>query len=164
MYGYIIIYRVTGMTLYAIKKEILKMKKSMNKSMKKSMKCLMVILSVLIISGLTGCGKYQSNYSAVMHVHTNDSESGSMSFSEFEGTESFKLKCTDSDQKLKYSGKLSKGNATVYYDNGGNKTELFKVSSGEEIDSTLEGLEKGDLYIIVETDEKCEEGNFSFEL
>ena len=132
--------------------------------MKKSMKSLMVMLAIIFIFGLTGCGKYQSHYSAVMHVHTNDSDSGTMSFSEFEGTESFTLKCTDSGQKLKYSGKLDKGNATVYYDNDGSKTELFKVSSGEEIDSTLEGLEKGKLYIIVETDEKCEEGSFNFEL
>jgi hypothetical protein len=131
--------------------------------MKKSMKRLMMMLSVLFIFGLAGCGKYQSHYKAVMHVQTNTSDSGTLSFSEFEGTESFKIKCTDSGQKLKYSGKLDKGNATVYYDNGGKKTELFKVSAGEEINSTLEGLEKGDLYIIFETDEKCEEGSFSFE-
>ena len=122
------------------------------------------MLAVLSLFGLVGCGKYQSHYSAVMHVHTNTSDSGTMSFSKFEGTETFTLKCTDSGQKLKYSGKLDKGNATVYYDNGGNKTELFKVSAGEEIDSTLEGLEKGKLYIIIETDGKCEDGSFDFEL
>ena len=132
--------------------------------MKKSMKSLMMMLLVVFLFGLTGCGKYQSHYSAMMHVQTNTSDSGSVSFSKFEGMESFTLKCTDSKQKLEYSGKLDKGNATVYYDNGGNKTELFKVSAGEEIASTLEGLEKGKIYIIIETDETCEDGNFNFEL
>ena len=65
---------------------------------------------------------------------------------------------------LKYTGTLAKGSATVYYDNDGTKKELFSVSAGEDVDSSFEALEKGTLYIIIETDGTAEGGDFSFSI
>ena len=88
-----------------------------------------------------------------------------MSFVEFEGTEVFKLKCKSKDQAIiVYSGKLEAGSLTVYYDCGGTKTELFSLQSGEDIQSAGGYLPKDTIYIIVETSEKCSNGNLSFEV
>ena len=131
--------------------------------MKKTVKYILLLLTVIAVFGLTGCSNYSSHYKAMMYVHSNTSDKAEISFSTFEGTGVYKLKCRDSSEKLKYTGKLDKGSATVYYDNNGTKTELFRVGAGEEVDSVLEGLEKGTIYIILETDGKCEEGKFVFE-
>ncbi|MBR6402146.1 MAG: hypothetical protein IKS48_02025 [Eubacterium sp.] len=99
-----------------------------------------------------------------MCVYTNDSDSASLSFSTFEGTKSSKLNSKESGNSLKYTGKLGKGAATIYYDDDGTRKELFTIKGGETVDSKIEGLDKGKLYIIFESDGKCEEGSFKFEL
>ena len=52
------------------------------------MKKVIVILFVVafVIIGLCGCSKYTSHYFAVGFVHSNDQDSASMSFFEFEGS------------------------------------------------------------------------------
>ena len=52
----------------------------------------------------------------------------------------------------------------VYVDYDGTKKELFKLSDGEEINSSLKDLKEGTVYVIFETDGKCENGEFEFEL
>ena len=113
---------------------------------------------------LTGCRSYASHYNTTMCVYTNDSDSASLSFSTFEGTKSSKLNSKESGNSLKYTGKLGKGAATIYYDDDGTRKELFTIKGGETVDSKIEGLDKGKLYIIFESDGKCEEGSFKFEL
>lgn len=121
-------------------------------------KILPLILIVLI---LTGCSKYPSHYNAVGFVHSNDSSSEFMDFHSFDGSISFKLKA---GEQLEYSGKLDIGSATVYYDCDGSKKELFEINSGEEVDSSVDTPGGGSLYIIVETGEKCEDGEMKFEV
>lgn len=132
--------------------------------MKKVIKNVFVILMLIMCFGLTGCTGYASHFKAFVLVTQETSNASSMSFSTIEGQKSFKMKCKASGEKLKYYGKLEKGNATVYYDNDGTKKELFKIGEGETVESTLEGLEKGKIYVIVETDGKCENGSFKFEI
>ena len=74
------------------------------------------------------------------------------------------LKCKNETGTLNYSGKLEKGNVIVYVDYDGTKKELFKLSDGEEINSSLKDLKEGTVYVIFETDGKCENGEFEFEL
>ena len=121
-------------------------------------KILPVLLVALI---LTGCAKYPSHYNAVGFVHSNDSSSAFMDFHSFDGDISFKLKI---GERLKYSGKLGSGSATVYYDSDGTKKELFKINAGDEVESSIETPGGGSLYIIVETDEKCEDGEMKCEV
>ena len=42
--------------------------------------------------------------------------------------------------------------------------ELFTLHSGETVDSSLTSLKSENLYLIVETDGKCENGDLSFTL
>lgn len=131
--------------------------------MKKS-KILIALFLVLSSLLSTGCSKYTSHYSSIMSVHTNTSSSASLSFYVFDGTEADTLKCKEEPGKLEYSAKLEKGSATVYVDYDGTKKELFSINGGEEVSSTLTGLEKGTVYVIIETSGKCESGSFDFEM
>jgi len=119
-----------------------------------------LIASLIILLLLTGCGKYSSSYKAIGFVHSNGSASAEMSFYSFDGTMVFKLK-SSGEGDLKYTAKLESGTATVYYDYYGTKSELFTISPGEELDSHGGYVESGTVYIIVETNGECMNGEFS---
>ena len=124
-----------------------------------------VLLALILLLCLAGCSKYSSHYSAVMSVSSNTSNNAYMSFSSFKGTRAFKMNCkSGSEGVLEYSGKLEVGSATVYYDNGGSKTELFSIKGGEKVETSALKVNPGTVYVIVETDGKCEEGRFDFSL
>lgn len=125
----------------------------------------MIALTVAVITlfSLTGCSAYKSHYKAVGFVHSNESASSFMSFYSFDGRMVFKMKSTG-EGDLTYSAKLESGSATVYYDYYGTKTELFSVSAGEEISSHGGYVEAGTVYVIVETDGECKNGDFQFSL
>ena len=131
-----------------------------SKSLVRSAVALMLALAMLLCS--FGCGGYKSKYRAVGFVHSNDTESAYMSFYTFEGTMVFKFHTTR-ESDIKYSAKLESGSATVYYDYSG-KQELFSVKGGEELDSRGGYVDNGTIYVIVETDGECMNGEFSFRI
>ena len=120
-----------------------------------------VIISVIL--PLSSCGKYASHYKAVGFVHSNESKSAFMNFYSFEGTMVFVMNKTG-DEQLQYSAKLESGNLKVYYDNGGEKTELSSLSDGETQEISFENIADGTVYIIVETDGACLNGELSFNI
>ena len=125
---------------------------------------LVAVFMALLLLTLSGCNRYNSHYKAVAFVHTNTTKNASMSFSSFEGSMVFKLKCESADEKINYSAKLENGSAKVFYDCNGEKTELFSVNSGDDI-SEIDGvLQKGTVYIIVEMSGAGKEGRFNFEI
>ena len=126
---------------------------------KKSVKLVLVMAALALF--LAACGRYVSSYRAVGLVRTNSAGAASMSFMTFEGRMVFRLKCAQ-DQRLNYEAKLTSGRAAVYCDADGTKTELFSLGAGEELASSFGPLQKGTVYIIVETDGRCEEGGFRF--
>ena len=127
--------------------------------MKKTL--LVLILVALCLVCLAGCSKYRSHYSAVVLITTNTSKVGSARFGSLNGTMVFKLK---SDGVLNYSARLTGGSATVFYDYDGTKMELFSIGSGQEVGPASVSVTPGTVYVIVETDGKCEEGEFSFDV
>lgn len=122
------------------------------------------IVMLLLLFSLFGCNKYTSSYKAVAFVHTNTSKNAHMSFSSFEGTMVFKLKCESGDEKINYSANLESGSAKVFYDCDGTKIELFSVNAGDEISDIGGALKKGTLYIIVEMSEVGKNGRFNFDI
>ncbi len=124
-------------------------------------KRVILLVSALLLMSFGGCGKYSSSYKAVAFVHSNESDSAFMSFYSFEGRMVFKLK-TSAEGDLKYTARLESGSAAVYYDFYGTKEILFSISGGEEIDSHGGYVEPGTVYIIVETDGACNNGDFRF--
>ena len=121
-------------------------------------------LGMALLFCLSGCGKYTSHYNATAFVHSNESDSAFMSFWKFEGTMVFKLKCKSADEALAWSAKLETGSATIFYDCGDGKTELCALNAGDDLQDVLDELTPGTVYIIVETDGKCETGNFDFKI
>ena len=120
-----------------------------------------LILVVLCLVCLVGCGKYKSHYSALLMVSSNSSKEASVRFTNLFGTKVVKLK---SDGVLNYSGKIGTGKATVFYDYNGTKQELFTLESGQEIGPASVKVTPGTVYVIIQTDGKCEEGQFSFDV
>ena len=138
--------------------------KRKDKNMKK-LKITIISLLLLLSVSLTGCGKYVSSYSAAALVKSNTSKSASISFLELKGTVVYTLKCKSGDEgRLVYSGNLDGGSMTVYYDCDGEKKELFSLNGKESVSSSLEDLKEGKVYIIIETDGRCENGSLSFKL
>lgn len=123
-----------------------------------------LLLASLMIFSLVGCSAHLSHYSALMLVTTNKSDEASMSFSSFNGTKVFTLSLTEGGV-IKYSAVIESGEATVYIEVGENKTEMFKITSGESINSYYELYNyKGKVYITVESNGKISEGRFDFEV
>lgn len=120
--------------------------------------------AVLALLMLPGCTRYQSQYKAVGFVHSNTSKNASMEYSSFEGTMVFQLKCGSGEETIHYSAKLEAGSVRVSYDCGGTKTELFGIGSGEEVSQSGGVLQKGTVYLIVETSGASRGGQFAFEV
>ena len=135
------------------------------KKRSKKLTALAVLALILFALCLSGCSKYKSKYKAVGFVHSNTSGSAFMTFYEFDGTMVFKLQNRKGmEGQVEYSAKLETGNAAVYYDLGGTKTELFSIREGEEVSSTLGLKGSGTVYMIVQTDGKCQNGEFRFDI
>ena len=140
--------------------QIMKNKTKTNKYIKKTIALTVAVITLL---SLTGCSAYKSRYRAVGFVHSNEPTSSFMNFYSFDGRIVFKMKSTG-EGDLTYSAKLESGSATVYYDYYGTKTELFSINAGEEISSHSGYIEAGTVYVIVETDGECQNGDFQFSL
>ena len=120
-----------------------------------------LVLIILAMACFVGCSRYTSRYSAVLLVSTGTSKAGSINFTSFSGTKVFKLK---SSGQLNYSAELGTGNAIVYYDCNGTKTQLFSIGAGQKVGPSSIAVTPGTVYVIVETDGKCQEGKFSFDV
>lgn len=129
--------------------------------MKKGRAFLAALLLLLAAAGLTGCEKYTSHYFAAAFVHSNVSDAAEMSFWQFEGTMVFKLRCK-AGEKLHCTGTVKSGEINVFYDCGESKDLLCSLENGSEIDHTLPLTVAGTVYVIVEAQEKCENGQLSF--
>jgi len=121
---------------------------------------------LLMIMLLSGCASpYSSKYSAIGFVHSNTSEKAYMSFYRFEGRMAFELSAeSGSPGRIDYSGRLEKGSIRVFYDAGDGKKELFSLKSGEEKTGTLDVPEDRTVFIITETDGRCENGDLCFDM
>ncbi|MCR4642342.1 MAG: hypothetical protein K5697_09980 [Lachnospiraceae bacterium] len=123
------------------------------------------VFAILTSMLLAGCSPYVSSYKALMLITTDYSDSASMSFSSFEGTNVFSMKAKEDGAVLAYTGEVEgSGSATVYYDDDGTKKELFKIAAGEKTVDSIPLAGAGKVYVIVETDGKCEDGAFFFDI
>ncbi len=125
---------------------------------------LIAAVMALFLLPLSSCNKYTSHYKATMLVQTHTTKNASMSFSSFEGTMVFKLKCESADEKINYSAKLENGAAKVFYDCNGTKAELFSIHSGDDITKSGGILQKSTVYIIIEMSETGQDGHFNFDI
>lgn len=134
--------------------------------MKKIKKAIISIATLILCFTLSSCGnKYVSKYSATMMVRTNTSNKASVSFGSFSGTYVMKLQNRGADAFIAYEATLDEGNIKVYYDINDEKLSLFEIeANGSKTGKTDTFTGDKTIYIIIESDAKCEEGSFSFVL
>ena len=131
--------------------------------MKKIISLALAAITLVVAVCLVGCSGYSSSYITTNCVRTNNPKSATLNFGSLKGSMVFTFKCDDGD-KIGYTAKLEDGDATVYFDNGGGKAELFKIGAGDEISSRGDALVKGTVYVIIKTDGKCTGGEFDFKI
>lgn len=133
--------------------------------MKKTVSVILAVVMVFMLFSLAGCSKYLSKYSAVGFVHSNTSDSASMSFMSFNGTMVFELTFKEGEKyDIHSTAELESGNLTVYYDSTGEKYEYYSLEGGATISENLSYFDEGKVYIIVQTDGECKNGSLTFEL
>lgn len=132
--------------------------------MKKGKLVWLFVWCIVLCLGMAGCSGYASSYSATVLITENTSNSASISFSTMKGSKVLQMKTKEEGKTLEYSGSLAEGKVTVYYDEDGSKKELFTLSGGEKAESSVKLNAKGKLYVIIETDGKCESGKFAFKI
>ena len=133
------------------------------------MKKICFVLAIILTLGtLCGCSGYINNYSATILVTSCHGDEASMEFDTFKGTYNFKLKGdNDSDHTLDCEASLAEGEMKVYIGVDGEKELLFTIKGGEFCNKTITLDDKYDnervVYIILESTDKCRDGDFEIE-
>lgn len=135
--------------------------------MKKFVSMLIATMMLVLCFTLSACeNKYTSRYSATLMVRTNTSNKASVSFDAFSGIYVIKLKNKGDDKAfITYNATLEEGNVKVYYDFNDEKLNLFEIGADGSIEGKTEAFTSNKtIYIIIESDGKCNVGRFSFVL
>lgn len=135
--------------------------------MKKIAGLIITTMALILCFTLSACGsKYASNYVTTMMTSSNTSSEASVSFDTFSGTYVMKLKNTgDEEVSISYNAMLEKGTIKVYYDYNDEKLDLFEIGTDGSVEGQTEKFTSNKtIYIIIESDGKCNVGSFSFEL
>ena len=117
---------------------------------------------------LCSCGGYVKSYSATILITSCQGNEASMEFDTFKGTNNFKLRRDGvAEHAIDFEASLAEGEMNVYIGVDGEKELLLTVKGGESYDETITLDDKYDnektIYIILETIDKCVDGDFEFE-
>ena len=135
--------------------------------MKKFAGVIVAVATLILCFALSACGNgYSSHYSSGVMTTTNSPSQASVSFDSFSGTYVMKLKNNGADEVfISYDASLGDGNIKVYYDFNDEKLNLFEIGADGSIEGKTETFTGNKtIYIIIESDGKCNSGSFSFVL
>ena len=129
--------------------------------------CLVLVLICTLVM-LCSCEGYVNSYYATILITSDHGEEASMKFDTFKGTYHFKLKRDGTaEHTLNLDASLAEGEMDIYIGVGGKKELLLTVKGGESYDETITLDEKYDnekaIFIILESEGKCADGDFAFE-
>ena len=127
-----------------------------------------ILVLILTLTLFCSCGGYVKNYSATILITYCQGDEASMEFDTFKGTNNFKLRREGiAEHTLDFEASLAEGEMNVYIGVDGEKELLLTVKGGESYDETITLDDKYDnektIYIILETIDKCVDGDFEFE-
>ena len=127
-----------------------------------------VLVLVLTLGMLCSCGGYVKSYSATILITSCHGDEASMKFDTFKGTYNFKLKRDGAaEHTLDIEASLVEGEMNIYIGVDGEKELLRTVKGGESFDETIPLDNKYDsektIYVILESVDKCVDGDFEFE-
>ena len=125
------------------------------------------IALVLALVMFCSCVGYPMSYFSTMLITSCIGDEASMEFATFNGTYNFKLKREGNDEHtLDFEATLEEGEMKVYIGVGGEKQLLRTIKSGEAYNETITLDSKYDnekaVYVILETVERCKDGEFAF--
>ena len=120
-------------------------------------------LAALTLLWAAGCGGYESHYSAVGFVHSNEAKSAFMEYYTFEGRMVFRLRA-DGTECLVCDAGMEAGSVSVTCVSGGEESVILTVSGGDGITVMGDPLPRGTVYILVDSPEKSMNGSFHFTL
>ena len=134
-------------------------------TMKKVCFALVLLLTLFM---LCSCGGYVKNYSATILITSCQGDEASMAFDTFNGTYHFKLRRDGAAaHTVDCETSLSAGEINIYIGVDGEKELLRTVKGGESYNETITLDDKYDneksIYIILESADKCVDGDFKFE-
>lgn len=136
--------------------------------MKKFARVIFVTALLALCFMLSACGNdgYVSNYSGTAIVTTKTSNKASISFGSFSGTCAMQLQNNGGGEAfITYNATLEEGSIKVYYDFNGEKLDLFEIGTNGSVEGKTEAFTGNKtIYVIIESDGKCNEGSFSFAL
>ena len=126
-----------------------------------------VLVLIFTLCMLCGCGGYVKSYSATILITSGHGDEASMKFATFKGTYNFKLKRDGNPEHiLDLEASLGEGEMQVYVGVGGEKELLLTAKAGESRNETITLDPKYDnektIYIIIESTDRCVDGNFEF--
>ena len=133
------------------------------------MKKVYFILALLLtLAILCSCSGYVKSYSATILITSHINNEASMEFDTFKGTYNFKLEGKNaSDHALDCEASIAEGEMKVYIGVDGEKELLFTIKGGESYNETITLDDKYDnakkIYVILESTDKCKDGDFEFE-
>ena len=124
------------------------------------------MLSVLCFTLCACVNNYASNYSSSKMSISNTSDSSAISFDTYSGTYVIKFNNSGNDKSvITYNASLKEGNIKVYYDFNGEKLDMFEVGTDGVAEGKTEAFANSKtIYVIIESDGKCDTGSFSFSL
>lgn len=130
------------------------------------MKKILLILSFLLVGLLIfGSSCVTGSYSAVGMTESKSNNKVNFTFMSLKGNKVYSLKCKNgSECILEYYGKIESGSITVYYSVNGERTELFTLNGGEEVDSSIGSIPVGSISLIIESRELSKNGSFKFQM
>lgn len=125
-----------------------------------------VIVFVLVFTSLFLFTSCNASYNALFGFsEAVTSTQISMRYKSMMGTKNYTLKPRDDSYGiLGYRAELEKGTVNVYYELQGKKELIFTINGGEKIESSISGLNLGEVKIIIESEVKSENGLFMFAL
>jgi len=129
--------------------------------------CFVLALTLTLVM-LCSCGGYVNSYSATILITSYQGDEASMEFDTFKGTYNLKLRRDDTaEHTLDCEASLAEGEMNIYVGVDGEKEFLRTVKGGESYDETIVLDDKYDnkktIYIILESVDKCVDGDFAFE-
>ena len=132
--------------------------------MKKACTLLALILTLLM---LCSCGGYVKSYSATLLITSQINNEASMKFDTFKGTYNFKFRTNEAaEHTLEIEASLGEGEMNIYIGAGDEKELLRTVKGGESCDETIsldKYADEKSIYVILESNGKCVDGDFEFE-
>lgn len=132
--------------------------------MKKAYILLALMLAMLM---LCGCGGYVKSYSASILITSQLNNEANIEFKTFKGSYNFKFRNDDAaENTLEIEASLGEGEMNIYIGAGDEKELLRTVKGGESCDETIsldKYADEKSIYVILESNGKCADGDFEFE-